>query len=232
MPGFGTRAAGAGAAAGTRCAGARRAAGAAGTRHAGRAAGRVRVVARARGAGAAHAGGAAGAERVVAWTRAGRARAGSRPRRGVGCRGLRGGGRCAAGACAAAGCGAAGAGASGAAGTSARGARWARLGGSGGVGDRRRRCGGVGDGRRRGGCWGGRRLLASGLLGGSLAVGLPVHRRRLPSRPRGAAAGMASRSLRTTGGSTVDDADRTNSPISVSLAMTTLLSTPSSLASS
>ena len=30
----------------------------------------------------------------------------------------------------------------------------------------------------------------------------------------------------------VDDADRTNSPISVSLAITTLLSTPNSLASS
>ena len=41
-----------------------------------------------------------------------------------------------------------------------------------------------------------------------------------------------SRSLRTTGGSTVDDADRTNSPSSWSLVMTTLLSTPSSLASS
>jgi hypothetical protein len=48
----------------------------------------------------------------------------------------------------------------------------------------------------------------------------------------GAAAGIASRSRRTTGGSTVDDADRTNSPISWSLVMTTLLSTPSSLASS
>jgi hypothetical protein len=36
----------------------------------------------------------------------------------------------------------------------------------------------------------------------------------------------------TTGGSTVDDADLTNSPISLSLARTTLLSTPSSLASS
>jgi hypothetical protein len=45
-------------------------------------------------------------------------------------------------------------------------------------------------------------------------------------------AGIVSRSFRTTGGSTVDDADRTNSPISWSLAMTTLLSTPSSLASS
>lgn len=46
------------------------------------------------------------------------------------------------------------------------------------------------------------------------------------------AAGMASRSLRTTGASTVDDADRTNSPSSLSLVRTTLLSTPSSFASS
>jgi hypothetical protein len=38
--------------------------------------------------------------------------------------------------------------------------------------------------------------------------------------------------LFTTGGSTVDDADLTNSPISLSLVRTTLLSTPSSLASS
>ncbi len=38
--------------------------------------------------------------------------------------------------------------------------------------------------------------------------------------------------LFTTGGSTVDDADLTNSPISLSLARTTLLSTPNSLASS
>jgi hypothetical protein len=36
----------------------------------------------------------------------------------------------------------------------------------------------------------------------------------------------------STGGSIVDDADLTNSPISLSLARTTLLSTPSSLASS
>ena len=47
-----------------------------------------------------------------------------------------------------------------------------------------------------------------------------------------AAAGSASRSRRTTGASTVDDAERTNSPISWSLVMTTLLSIPSSLASS
>jgi hypothetical protein len=45
-------------------------------------------------------------------------------------------------------------------------------------------------------------------------------------------AGKTSFSLRTTGGSTVDDADLTNSPMSWSLARTTLLSTPSSLASS
>jgi len=43
---------------------------------------------------------------------------------------------------------------------------------------------------------------------------------------------MLSISLRTTGASTVEDAERTNSPRSWSLAITTLLSTPSSLASS
>lgn len=48
----------------------------------------------------------------------------------------------------------------------------------------------------------------------------------------GATAGKTSFNFRTTGGSTVDDADRTNSPMSCSLARTTLLSTPSSLASS
>jgi len=47
-----------------------------------------------------------------------------------------------------------------------------------------------------------------------------------------AAAGIASFRRRTTGASTVEDADFTNSPISASLARTTLLSTPSSLASS
>jgi hypothetical protein len=45
-------------------------------------------------------------------------------------------------------------------------------------------------------------------------------------------AANASLSLRTTGASIVEDADRTNSPISWSLAMTALLSTPNSLASS
>lgn len=41
-----------------------------------------------------------------------------------------------------------------------------------------------------------------------------------------------SRSLRTTGGSMVDEADRTNSPMSFSFDRTSLLSSPSSLASS
>jgi hypothetical protein len=42
----------------------------------------------------------------------------------------------------------------------------------------------------------------------------------------------ASFSLRTTGASIVEDADLTNSPISLSLAITALLSTPNSFASS
>ncbi len=46
------------------------------------------------------------------------------------------------------------------------------------------------------------------------------------------AAGNASRSRRATGGSTVDDALLTNSPSSLSFARTSLLGTPSSLASS
>jgi hypothetical protein len=54
----------------------------------------------------------------------------------------------------------------------------------------------------------------------------------LPDCPRGCWAANASLSLRTTGASIVEDADRTNSPISVSLAMTALLSTPNSFASS
>jgi hypothetical protein len=44
--------------------------------------------------------------------------------------------------------------------------------------------------------------------------------------------GIASRNFRMTGGSTVEDAERTNSPRSASLAKMTLLSTPNSLASS
>jgi hypothetical protein len=55
---------------------------------------------------------------------------------------------------------------------------------------------------------------------------------RLPPRPPSPLPGNASLSLRATGASTVDDALLTNSPISLSLARTTLLSTPSSFASS
>jgi len=47
-----------------------------------------------------------------------------------------------------------------------------------------------------------------------------------------ATAGNVSLSRRTTGASTVEDAERTNSPISLSLAMMALLSMPSSFASS
>lgn len=48
----------------------------------------------------------------------------------------------------------------------------------------------------------------------------------------GAAAGKAVRSLRTTGASMVEDGDLTNSPMSVSFAMISLLVLPSSFASS
>jgi len=47
-----------------------------------------------------------------------------------------------------------------------------------------------------------------------------------------ATGGNFSRNLRTTGGSTVDEAERTNSPISWSLARTSLLSIPISFANS
>jgi hypothetical protein len=50
--------------------------------------------------------------------------------------------------------------------------------------------------------------------------------------PAGAWLANSFLSLRTTGASIVEDADRTNSPISWSLAMTALLSTPNSFASS
>ncbi len=56
--------------------------------------------------------------------------------------------------------------------------------------------------------------------------------RPLPPLAALSSAPNVSENLFTTGGSTVDDADLTNSPISLSLARTTLLSTPSSLASS
>jgi len=51
-------------------------------------------------------------------------------------------------------------------------------------------------------------------------------------RPAGALVGYASRSLRTTGASMVEDGDFTNSPRSWSLAMISLLVLPSSFASS
>jgi hypothetical protein len=72
---------------------------------------------------------------------------------------------------------------------------------------------------------------AAGRLGG---VGR-ADTRGAPSAPAGADDGEATnvaRKRRATGASTVLDADLTNSPISLSLASTILLSTPSSLASS
>ncbi|KDN82941.1 hypothetical protein KCH_53010 [Kitasatospora cheerisanensis KCTC 2395] len=67
------------------------------------------------------------------------------------------------------------------------------------------------------------RLGAAGFRGPGFAEDAP---------PDGGVAPKASVNLRTTGASIVEDADRTNSPSSVSLAMTALLSKPSSLASS
>ena len=69
------------------------------------------------------------------------------------------------------------------------------------------------------------------------ALAWPLAARRPPSAcaadfADAASPANASLSLRTTGASIVDEADRTNSPISVSLAITALLSTPNSLASS
>ncbi len=65
---------------------------------------------------------------------------------------------------------------------------------------------------------------APGLAGAALRAGADLP----PPLP----CWRASVSLRTTGASIVEDAERTNSPSSWSLAMTTLLSTPNSLASS
>ena len=69
---------------------------------------------------------------------------------------------------------------------------------------------------------------------GAAAAGCPA--RVSPRAPARACLGCwvanASLSLRTTGASIVEDADRTNSPISWSLAITALLSTPNSFASS
>ena len=69
--------------------------------------------------------------------------------------------------------------------------------------------------------------LAGDLLGGrAVTVGLA------PCPPAGFAPPKDSRSRRATGASTVEDADLTNSPCSLSRARTSLLVTPSSLANS
>ncbi|CAM5604087.1 hypothetical protein SNARM312S_06461 [Streptomyces narbonensis] len=71
----------------------------------------------------------------------------------------------------------------------------------------------------------------AGAAGEGVALrGAPGFAAVLPALPPGPCS--ASVNLRTTGASIVEDADRTNSPSSWSLAMTTLLSTPNSLASS
>ena len=97
------------------------------------------------------------------------------------------------------------------------------------------RRGGRRRGRRgRGASTGAAGAGAAGAAAPGRAPGVPVPsgrcccgRGRCRHRP-----GRSSRSLRTTGGSMVEDADRTNSPSSFSLVMMVLLSTPSSLASS
>jgi hypothetical protein len=78
----------------------------------------------------------------------------------------------------------------------------------------------------------GAEAAAAGALTGAAAGAFEAERPPFFPPDAASSCGSVSRSFRTTGGSTVDDADRTNSPSSWSLAMTTLLSTPSSLASS
>jgi hypothetical protein len=78
--------------------------------------------------------------------------------------------------------------------------------------------------------------VTSGLLGvaaglGCVGVGLGVLR-GASDFAEPPALGYASRNLRATGASTVEDADFTNSPSSLSFERTSLLVTPSSLASS
>ncbi|OLT14951.1 hypothetical protein BJF80_11285 [Serinicoccus sp. CUA-874] len=73
-------------------------------------------------------------------------------------------------------------------------------------------------------------LGAADFLGG--LAGAFVVSAAVPPPPFSAVAGGFSRILRTTGGSMVDDADLTNSPWSFRWASSSLLSTPSSLASS
>ena len=82
-------------------------------------------------------------------------------------------------------------------------------------------------------------LGAAGATGAAVVVWGAAGAAAFGAGPGLAAAGAGapdspndSLNLRTTGGSTVDDADFTNSPRSLSFARTVLLSTPSSLASS
>ena len=79
--------------------------------------------------------------------------------------------------------------------------------------------------------------VTSGLLGlaagfGCVGFGVGDVRRGVSDFAEPPAFGYASRNLRATGASTVEDADFTNSPCSLSFASTSLLVTPSSFASS
>jgi hypothetical protein len=78
--------------------------------------------------------------------------------------------------------------------------------------------------------------LAAGAFSGAALVAAAFAGEPFPSDLTLSAAGLAppndSRSLRATGASTVEDADLTNSPCSLSRASTSLLVTPSSLANS
>ena len=68
-------------------------------------------------------------------------------------------------------------------------------------------------------------FLAAAFLAGAFFAGFS-------SAAGFATGGNFSRNFRTTGGSTVEDAERTNSPISWSFARTSLLSIPTSFANS
>ena len=104
------------------------------------------------------------------------------------------------------------------------------VGAAGGAGrDAAGRCGGAGAGRCGGA--GGRVGPGFGPRPGSELGGAPPLPERPPPEPP-LPDGNESRSLRATGASTVEDADFTNSPRSLSLVSTSLLVTPSSFASS
>jgi hypothetical protein len=86
------------------------------------------------------------------------------------------------------------------------------------------------------GCSAGAAGLAAGAFAGAALVAAALAGEPLPSVLTLSAAGFAppndSRSRRATGASTVEDADLTNSPCSLSRARTSLLVTPSSFANS